>query len=857
MELNVRKNIARTVAPLAGIILFTAALFVIHGELQKYHYSEILKSFKELPGMIILSAIGLTAVSYFVLTFYDTLSFRYIRNSLPYPKISAASFIGYAFSNNIGLAALTGGSVRYRLYSGWGLTAIEIANIVAFNTITFWLGFLIVGGTVFLTEPIQLPPSIASLPFNSIKLLGLFFLSVVICYFLVCLIIRRAPIRIKEWDFPIPSVRFAIAQFAVSSLDWMIAGGTLYILLPSGTGMTFQKFLAIFMLAQIAGLVSQVPGGIGVFESIMLYFFTSYADASTVFGALMAYRAIYYLMPFAAAAFMLGAYELYQRKEEVKRFSGVMGNILPGFVPHLLAVATFVSGAVLLFSGAIPSVDWRLTWIKDLVPLPLLEISHFLGSIAGLLLLIIAWGIFHRLDAAYLITAVLLSAGVIFSLVKGFDYEEAILLTLVLAALIPCRRNFYRKTSLLRQRFTFAWTASIIVVLIASVWLLLFSHKHVEYSNELWWQFSLSGDAPRSLRAIAGVIGLAFFFGAASLFRSSKPLPELPEQEKMSSVRAIVKNAKNASANLALLGDKSFLFSESGRAFIMYAVEGNSWIALGDPVGDEEEKAELVWRFREKSDYFNAWPVFYQISDENLYLYIELGLTFYKLGEEGRVNLTEFSLEGKDFKGLRHTHNKLEKEGWSFEILGIENVIQIMPRFREISSSWLAEKNTREKRFSLGYFNESYIMEFPAVIVKKEEQVVAFANVFESAGKEELTIDLMRYDSNAPPGVMDYLFVSLMLWGKKEGYAWFNLGMAPLSGFNNRKLSPLWNRLGALIFVHGEHFYNFQGLRQYKEKFHPEWSPRYLASPGGLAFPRVLANIAALVSGGIKGVISK
>jgi len=115
----------------------------------------------------------------------------------------------------------------------------------------------------------------------------------------------------------------------------------------------------------------------------------------------------------------------------------------------------------------------------------------------------------------------------------------------------------------------------------------------------------------------------------------------------------------------------------------------------------------------------------------------------------------------------------------------------------------------------------------------------------------------MRYLEESPHGIMEYLFIQLILWGKKEGYHWFNLGMAPLSGLESLELAPLWNRLGAFVFTHGEHFYNFQGLRQYKEKFHPEWSPKYLACPGGMALPRIFTNLGSLISGGVKGVVSK
>jgi phosphatidylglycerol lysyltransferase len=141
--------------------------------------------------------------------------------------------------------------------------------------------------------------------------------------------------------------------------------------------------------------------------------------------------------------------------------------------------------------------------------------------------------------------------------------------------------------------------------------------------------------------------------------------------------------------------------------------------------------------------------------------------------------------------------------------------------------------------------------------VRKEGKIVAFANLWLGADKEELSPDLMRFLPDAPESVMEYLFLQLMLWGKQEGYRWFNLGMAPLSGLEDHALAPLWNRLGAFVFRHGEHFYNFKGLRHYKEKFDPEWEPRYLASPGGFALPRILTNIAALISEGMKETVTK
>jgi phosphatidylglycerol lysyltransferase len=115
----------------------------------------------------------------------------------------------------------------------------------------------------------------------------------------------------------------------------------------------------------------------------------------------------------------------------------------------------------------------------------------------------------------------------------------------------------------------------------------------------------------------------------------------------------------------------------------------------------------------------------------------------------------------------------------------------------------------------------------------------------------------MRFSAEAPPSTMDYLFTELMLWGQAQGYRWFNLGMAPLSGLENRALAPLWHRVGSFLYRHGESFYNFEGLRRFKEKFNPRWEPRYLASAGGMRLPRALLDISTLISGGFKELVTK
>jgi phosphatidylglycerol lysyltransferase len=178
-----------------------------------------------------------------------------------------------------------------------------------------------------------------------------------------------------------------------------------------------------------------------------------------------------------------------------------------------------------------------------------------------------------------------------------------------------------------------------------------------------------------------------------------------------------------------------------------------------------------------------------------------------------------------------------------------------LPQLRQVSDEWLSEKSAAEKGFSLGFFKDSYISQCPCAIVEKGGQVVAFANLWVGENRKELSVDLMRYSSAAPKGMMDYLFVQIILWGRSQGYAWFSLGMAPLSGLEENRLAPTWHKIGRLIFRHGEDIYNFEGLRHYKEKFQPEWFPRYLAVSSGLALPGALLDVTTLISGGLPETI--
>jgi phosphatidylglycerol lysyltransferase len=321
-------------------------------------------------------------------------------------------------------------------------------------------------------------------------------------------------------------------------------------------------------------------------------------------------------------------------------------------------------------------------------------------------------------------------------------------------------------------------------------------------------------------------------------------------------VRAIASQSSTF-PNLALLADKALLFNGDRTAFVMYGVQGRTWVALGDPVGPPSELAALIRAFLERCDDFGGVPVFYEIGKTYMHAYADFGLTFIKLGEEARVDLTTFTLQGGHASKLRQALRRLEKEGATFRVINRQDVPAVLDQLRAVSDDWLAAKAAAEKGFSLGFFDETYLSHFPVAVVERSGRVIAFANLWLSVDKEEVSIDLMRYHRDAPRDLMETLIVHLLQWGQQQGYHWFALGMAPLSGFESSPMASVWNRLGAFLYEHGEAVYNFQGLRAFKDKFNPVWEPHYLAYPGGLRLPRIMADVSALVAGGYRRIFQK
>jgi phosphatidylglycerol lysyltransferase len=844
----------RWVGPLAALAIFGVAAAMLHHELVQFRLRDVLEEIRTISARAVVSALLLTAASYWLLGFYDVLGVHYAGKKIPYRRKLFTAFIAYAFGHNLTLAGFTGAAIRLRLYASSGLTAIEVATVTGFCSATALLGLGTLAGVSLVVAPRMTG---AALHFNvaTTVAVGVLLLAIVLAYLSWASFATRT-LAIRGWALRAPGPAVAIAQVLLGATDFVVAAGVLWVLLPPESNVVFPAFTALYAAAIGLGFVSSVPGGIGIFEAAVLLLMPN-VPPDRLLGSLLAYRAIYYFVPLVTGALLFALQELVAQRAHLTRARTLAAAYITPIVPQVTATLTFVAGAVLLFSGATPTVDARLTALRDLMPLAILEVSHLVGSLVGLGLVVLASALRRRVGAAYHITLALLVAGIAASLLKGLDVEEAALLGLVALVLALGRSAFYRPASILAERFTPGWVASIVGIIAATVWVGLLAYRNVDYSNDLWWTFAFDAEAPRMLRAALVVSVIAAALLLLNLLRPARPEPITADDHEIVRARAVIATCDQTLANAALMGDKRLLFSDDARAFVMYQISGRSWIALGDPFGAVQRSDELVWRFRELSDRHGGWTVFYHASRERLPRYIDLGLAAFKLGEEARVPLREFSLDGSARSELRQDHRRAARDGAGFEVVPAAAVPGLMDELKVISDSWLTAKSTGEKRFSIGSFSPEYLSNFDLALVRRGGKVTAFANLWAAGTKRELSVDLMRFGTDAPRSAMDFLFAELMLWGRAQGYEWFNLGVAPLAGLERHPLAPAWHRVGNFVFRYGEHFYNFEGLRHYKAKFRPDWEPKYLVAPGGIALPRILLDVSALISGGIKELFAK
>ncbi|GIU68082.1 bifunctional lysylphosphatidylglycerol flippase/synthetase MprF [Candidatus Phycosocius spiralis] len=852
--------------------LFVVALYVINGEMTRHEMDEFRTALSQVDGISLIGAIGATTLAYAALAFNDRVALRMLGKSLPCARTARASIATYALANSLGYSWVTAGTARMRLYRKWGLLPSEIGALSIVTGSAVQIGGLTAAG---LGMMIAAPEIALHGPFHSLFWYGLGLILILPSVFwLVYARYGANQAHINDVILYRPPTGQAVVQMGIAVLEWVFAAGVLYILLPDHGGWSFPAFVAVYVLAGLLGALSGAPGGLGVFEAAILTLAPITQNTPGAAVGLVVYRLIYTFIPLIIGTIILGLDHAAPAARPAAKAARQIGSSLGARLsarlgmtlgeatlelsPRILATLVFSAGLVLLSSVATPALSARMQEIDAWNLRAISDLSHFAASIVGVLLLVVAAGLWRKIAAAWGGAIILLTIGIVFSLAKGLDWEEASILSVILILTLPCGAAFNRKSALGANVLSPAWIAALAGAVAAAGWLALFAYRNVEFRAELWWDFVRDPDAGRSLRALTAACLLTLFVAVWALFTPWRErLKRSTDPADIVRAQTILNKAENprADANLAFLGDKHFFYSSSGSSFVMYRARGNRWIIYGDPVGLASERHDLIATVKEAAEQAGARPIYYAISREVVPDFAEYGYVVRKIGETAIVDLETFSLVGKSAQNLRTSRNKMARDGVEFSMIPASDTHAYLDEMEPISKAWLSAHRGREKTFSLGSFDRTYLARFPTAIARDASgTMIAFASLWTTPDSQEIAIDLMRHHPDAPHGVMDYLFVEIALWAQKQGYSRFDLAMAPLSGLDDRKGLPFLVRLGAIVFEESEELYGFVGLRRFKDKFNPVWKPLYLCAPPDVMLPAALVDVAVLTSGGLRAM---
>lgn len=615
----------------------------------------------------------------------------------------------------------------------------------------------------------------------------------------------------------------------VSVLDWacvisffLLVG---YIL---GYNLPIYDMIPLFMIAITIGIMSMIPGSLGSFDLIMVSGLVGLGiDKAQALSWLLVFRLFYYILPFCLGV-VLFLKNMGSRLNE--KYLGIPQKVIEALSTIILVWGLRLFGFFLIVSAIVPQELGHLPLLKELSPSTGQFVFQLPSIVLGVLFFLLARIVKRRLKFTLALMTGLGLVSLVYLNIGSFSLISSIFLIKLLSLI------WWKKDTFVRRHYIYAWEdcCKDIIYIGGTLFLtlLLLGHlnpHHVFQLNHLshvitHWLYLLS-------------VSLVLVSLYVLLLRKSNQMKEnfgeVFDKQRYQDFITTIPNI-NLDAALAFLGDKYlYWYQEDGqdKVVFQFAIENNKYVVMSDPLAQPGYLEKALSQFLADAEVANVAVIFYEVNQETTLLLHEYGYGFMKFGETAQVPLEKFTIEGKHGKKFRTVVNKLENKGYQFEVLQPPFDKELLNDLKEISDSWLDGR--QEKGFSLGYFDEKYIQLAPIALVRDEEnKVQAFVTFLASNGPEEASIDLMRYDlKTAPNGIMDYLFVKLLLHFKEEGVIFFDLGMAPLSNVGTEKHSFLQEKVAYLIYAFTNRFYSFSGLRQYKQKFSPVWMPRYIAYP--------------------------
>jgi len=519
-------------------------------------------------------------------------------------------------------------------------------------------------------------------------------------------------------------------------------------------------------------------------------------------------------------------------------------NILVRVFP---AVLLFFLGLVNILSGITPALPHRLHILKGIIPLDAINASVWLVVIAGIVMLVISIFLIRGMRNAWIAALVLTGISLITHLTKGIDWEESIFSFVTFISLVYQRKQYFIRADLkLAKRSILPGFALIIGVLIfGTIGFYYLNYRYFNVNFSLWESFQeaistffllnidLIPTTPFAKEFLYGMNimgGLTIVYFVYILFRPLIQKPSDTEEEDMKKAKELaVKYGRSSLDYFKTYYDKNYWFSDDGKGFVSFKTSQNYALVLENPVClDNKVMIHIIHCFDSYCRRNGLRSAYYRIPELNKPLYEKLGKKVLPIGEEAIVDIEKWTLTGVNKRGLRNAINKVTKLGYTFQVNNPPQKDGFLQQLEAVSEEWLKNNDRSEIVFSQGLFNENELKnQVIFTIENAEKKVVGFVNLIPDYKKGESTFDLMRKTEDAPGGTMDFLFSGMFDYLKETGFKTCNIGMVPLSGIDNPE--NLQERLIKVAYEKIKQFEHYKSLREYKEKFNPDWHMMYLA----------------------------
>ncbi|WP_027398592.1 bifunctional lysylphosphatidylglycerol flippase/synthetase MprF [Anaerovorax odorimutans] len=833
-----------------AFVLILLILLEGKSQIQSIHITSTLHIIRLIPIQYIILFLILGIIASVSMVLYDVFGLKEFKYEIEKKYLFSISFVANSLNTLLGLGGLTGASVKTLLLKKHN---IELKEMLFYNGVIMTSS---ITGLCFFSIFTLINFHNTYLQINQHKWL-LIFLVGFSFYFIFYFFMEKIIKQLKQWAVTFGISRLIKLKFklaVVSIIEWGLASVLFFTITTYfHSDLNFINVISVFVISSITGIVSFLPGGIGSFDLIAIIGLQNMGlTPNEALSVVILYRIFYYFTPSALAIIVFSLQVL--KKAEEKGYV-IKSNVYGQFVATTMTIIVITCGIVLLISALTPSLITRSKLISDIISIPFLQYSRSFSIAIGLMLIITSKEIFNRVKRSYYVAMTLLLAGGIFTFIKGLDVEELIFIVISMAIMRLSKTNFYRESIIIKPSHLITIALSVFILLIAylKVSHILFS----DYINRFHYPHIIFHNINAFIHSGIIVYSIFLIFIIVWYFKRKRIENDL-RFENMESERLnlfLKKYKGHHLSHLIYLGDKNLFWAVDNQVLIAYSIYSNKAIVLGDPVGENSFLSDGIQEFQRFMDSYGYRVVFYEVNESNLSMYHDNGYYFFKQGEEAIVNLQKFEMIGSNRRNFRNIVKRFERDGYGFEVLEPPFNNDFLDELEGISLEWLGKR--KEMGFSVGWFDRSYLQKAPIAIVKNisENKIIAFVSLMcQEQVKDNVGIDLMRFRNEVPNSTMDFIFIKSLIYFKEKGYKYFSLGVAPLSKVGYAPQSHRVEKMANFVSKHGMKIYSFEGLRKFKDKFDPNWEPRYLAYPQLIFLPALFLELSLLVNKNKKGV---